>query len=116
LATLYALWAGRDQIGFEDLTAAVAVEAFCRSSVEYIFGDMLGDQVADTILPALKAASPDGLTRTEITNLFSRNVPANQIARALGELERRGLASQHKGDSGNGRPPEIWKWIDWSSQ
>jgi hypothetical protein len=111
LATLYALWAGRDRIEFEDLTAAVAVEAFSRSSVEYIFGDTLGDPVADTILAALKAASA-GLTRTEINNLFSRNVPANQIARALGELARRGLASRHKGESTNGRPPEIWKWID----
>jgi hypothetical protein len=108
LAMLYALWAGSDRIDLEHLMAATAIEEFCRKSVEYVFGDMLGDQVVDTILDALRAAGSRGLTRTEITNLFSRNVPANQIARALGELARRGLAAQRKGDTAGGRPPEIW--------
>jgi hypothetical protein len=108
LAMLYALWAGGDRIELDHLLAAVAVEDFCRKSVEYIFGDMLGDPVADTILDALRAAGASGLTRTEIYNLFSRNVPSNQIARALGDLARRGLASQRRGEALAGRPPEIW--------
>jgi hypothetical protein len=112
LATLYALWAGTDQIELEHLMAAVAVQDFCRDSVEYVFGDTLGDQVADTILSALRASGQNGLTRTEINNLFQRNVPANQIARALGELSRRGLASQQKGEAINGRPPETWRLVD----
>jgi hypothetical protein len=110
LATLYALWDGSNQIELEHLIAATAIQEFCHKSVEYIFGDTLGDQVADTILAALKGAVPDGLARTEINNLFSRNVPASQIARALTELSRRGLASQHRGEApAGGRPPEIWK-------
>jgi hypothetical protein len=108
LAMLYALWAGSNHITLDHLIAAVAVEQFCRESVEYIFADMLGDPVADTILDALRAAGPAGLTRTEISNLFSRNAAANQIARALGELARRGLAGQRKGDAAIGRPAEIW--------
>jgi phage/plasmid primase-like uncharacterized protein len=109
LATLYALWARADRIALDHLIAAAAVQEFCAASVEYVFGDTLGDQVADTILAALKTAGLAGLTRTEINNLFSRNVPANQIARALGELSRRGLAFQRKGEAPNGgRPPEIW--------
>jgi hypothetical protein len=107
LATLYALWARVDCIQLDHLTAAVAIEEFCRKSVDYIFGDMLGDQVADTILDALRTGS-HGLTRTEINNLFSRNVSANQIARALGELARHRLAAQRKGDTSAGRPAEIW--------
>jgi hypothetical protein len=108
LATIYALWAGTQHIELEHLTAAVAVQEFCHKSVEYIFGDTLGDQAADTILAALKTAGRSGLTRTEISNLFSRNLPANQVARALGELSRRGLATQRKGEAVNGRAPEIW--------
>jgi hypothetical protein len=108
LALLYALWDGSREIGLDHLIAAVAIEDFCRKSVAYIFGDALGDQVADAILDALKSAAHPGLTRTEINNLFSRNVPANQIARALGELSRRGLAVQQKGEAVNGRPPELW--------
>ena len=73
-----------------------------------VFADMLGDPVADTILDALRAAGSAGLTRTKISNLFSRNAAANQIARALGELARRGLAGQRKGDAATGRPAEIW--------
>ena len=88
--------------------AATAIWQFCQKSVEYVFGDSLGDQVADAILASLKAAGREGLTRTEINHLFSRNVPASQIARALGELSRRRLAMQHKGEATNGRPPEIW--------
>src|SRR5262249_7560739 len=105
-----ALWAGADQIELEHLIAAVAIQDFCRDSVEYIFGDTLGDQVADTILSALKSAGHIGLSRTEINNLFQRNVPSNQIARALGELSQRRLAEPHKGEAINGRPPEIWMW------
>jgi hypothetical protein len=109
LALLYALWDGKHQIEISHLTAAMAVREYCKGSVEYIFGDALGDVVADTILSALKTSS-GGLTRTEITSLFSRNVPANQIARALGELSRRGLAGQQKtpSPSGAGRPTETW--------
>jgi hypothetical protein len=110
LAMLYALWAGADVIELEHLTAAVAVQEYSQASVEYVFGDTLGDQVADTILAALKAAGQRGLTRTEINNLFGRNIPSNQIARAIGELARRGLATRQRGEPANGRPPEIWVW------
>ena len=112
LAMVYALWDGTDRIELDHLTAAVAIEEFSRKSVEYIFGDALGDPVADTILAGLKNAGLAGLTRTEINNLFSRNVPANQISRALDELSRRGLAGQRKGESANGRPPEIWFLVE----
>src|SRR5262249_30528568 len=108
IAMLYALLEGKDQIDLSHLTAAVAIEDFGRRSVEYLFGDMLGDQVADTILDALRSAGPQGMSRTEISNLFSRNASASQIARALGELARRGLASQLKGETSAGRPSEIW--------
>jgi hypothetical protein len=108
LAALYALWEGSNRIGLDHLMAGVAIEEFCRSSVAYIFGDMLGDPVVDAILDALRAAGSSGLTRTEISNLFSRNVSASQITRALGELARRRLAAQRRGDASGGRPPEIW--------
>jgi hypothetical protein len=97
-------WLSSNQSSAPD--AATAIEEFSRKSVEYVFGDMLGDQVADTILDAVRAAGSRGLTRTEINNLFFRNVAASQIARALGELARRGLASQRKDGSGPADPPK----------
>ena len=108
MAALYALWEGSNRISLDHLMAAVAIEEFCRSSVAYIFGDMLGDPIVDAILDALRAAGSSGLTRTEISNLFSRNVSASQITRSLGELARRRLAMQRRSDTSAGRPPEIW--------
>jgi hypothetical protein len=109
LATIYALWDGRAMISPADLMAAIAIWEFCEKSVRYIFGDALGDQTADTILSALRGAGADGLTRSDISALFSRNMPANQIARALGELDRRSLAVRSQGHSTSGRPAEIWR-------
>jgi hypothetical protein len=108
LALLYALWAGSDRIELDHLMAALAVEGFCRNSVEYIFGDALGDPVSDTILGALRTAGSSGLTRTEMSNLFARHVQANQISRALGDLARKGMATQRRSEASAGRPAEIW--------
>ena len=74
----------------------------------HLFGDKLGDAGADAILSALRHA-PEGLTRTAISGLFSRNVAVNKIARALEELERRGLANcRNNTANGPGRPSETW--------
>jgi hypothetical protein len=116
LAMLYALWDGVSLIELKHLTAAIAVWEFCQKSVEYIFGDALGDIMADTIVAALKGTGEAGLTRTEISGLFSRNVRSNQIALALGELARRKLADQRKSAPANGRPTETWVWTGGCSQ
>jgi len=79
LATIYALWAGSERIEIWHLMAAMAVWEFCQKSVEYIFGDTLGDQVADAILAALKSAGLDGLTRTEITCFPATYRPARSL-------------------------------------
>jgi len=118
LALLYALWddpPGAEGptalIGLRHLEAALAVWKFCDQSARYLFGEALGDPVADTILHALKLAGVKGLTRTEMCNLFSRNVPAGEIARALDELSRLGLAEPNKSSKDRGRPPETWNYV-----
>jgi hypothetical protein len=103
----YALWEGVDRISIDHLMAARAVTDFCERSVRYIFGDSLGDPVADTILAAIKNAGASGLTRTEISNLLSRHSSSGQIGRALKELSDRHLATMRMVSSG-GRPTETW--------
>jgi hypothetical protein len=111
LALTYALWDGSELITLDHLTAAMAVWVYCEASIHYIFGDSLGDPVADAILAALKRAYPDALTRTEISYLFSRNESAGRIARTLEELARLGLAMmQGVSPNGAGRPPEAWAY------
>src|SRR5262249_6385408 len=89
--------------------AALALWDYCEASARYIFGDALGDPVGDQLLRALRAA-PSGLTRTQIRDLFGRNTPEQQIARALGVLLERGLARSESEATG-GRPAERWHAI-----
>jgi hypothetical protein len=106
LALIYALLDRCAEIDFGHLRAALAVWEFCESSVRYIFGDALGDPIADEILRQLRAAK-DGLNRTQIRDLFGRHRTADRIGLALSTLERSGRAKMVQRDSG-GRPIEVW--------
>jgi hypothetical protein len=111
LAMTYALWDGTALITIKHLTAAMAVWEYCEASAHYIFGESLGDPVVDAILVALKRVHPDTLTRTNISELFSRNESAGRISRALEELVKLGLATvQRANANGAGRPTEIWAY------
>jgi len=106
LACLYALLDKSAVIKTQHLMAALALWENCDNSVRFIFGDSLGDEVADQILAALRHRR-EGMTRTEVRDLFDRNLPAGRIAKALGMLERYGLASCRTVQTG-GRPAEKW--------
>jgi hypothetical protein len=56
------------------LQAAKALWDYSAASVRYIFGDSLGDPVADEIMGELRKAGSDGRTRNQIREFFSRNV------------------------------------------
>jgi hypothetical protein len=106
LAMLYALLAKSEQIDVEHLESAYAVWDYSEASVRFIYGDALGDPIADEILGALRRAA-DGMTRTEISGLFSRHVAAGKIAPALKRLEECGLATSTPRPTA-GRPIEVW--------
>jgi hypothetical protein len=111
LATLYALLDERNVIDPAHLAAATAVWNYCEATTRYVFGDALGDYVADEILQALRKY-PDGMTRTEISNLFGRNVAGGKIAEALRLLMKHSKARPASAKSnGEGRPPEVWHAI-----
>lgn len=107
LACIYALLDCADTVSFEHLTAALAVWDYCEQSANYIFGDSMGDPVADSILELLREAGAGGASRTDISNHFSRNKKPEQISRALKTLESKGLAVCEK-FPGNNRPIERW--------
>lgn len=106
LACIYALFDCSNIIRLEHLRAALSLWDYCDASVRYIFGDNLGDPIADTILSAIRS-SPAGLSRTDISNLFGRHVLHGQIPRALGLLKELGLVDR-KDETTLGRPREIW--------
>ena len=106
LAAVYALLDCSAVIRSEHLTAALGLWEFAERSVYHIFGRALGDPIADEILDALKAR-PGGMTRTEIRDLFQRNVARDRIGRALGLLHRSKLA-RPTSVATEGRPAEVW--------
>lgn len=103
LAVAYALLDQTATIDICHLEAAYAVWRYCETSARHIFGDKLGDEVADRLLAALRTAGRDGLDRSAQQELFSRHVTAARLALAAAELVRLGLAVEESQPTG-GRP------------
>ena len=106
LSLIFALLDSKDQIDTVHLEAAMAVWAYCDQSAHLIFGDSLGDPVADDILIALRR-NAGGMTRTDINNLFGRHRTSDQIGAALALLLNLGRASFENRQTA-GRPVETW--------
>jgi hypothetical protein len=106
LSCLYALLDGSATVRPEHLLAALAVWEYAEASAAHIFGDSLGDPVADTILSALRLGTP--LDRTAISNLFGRHAASGCIDQALRLLVRYGLARPLPDPDTGGRPRELW--------
>ena len=106
LSLLYAALDQSSRITEAHLSAALALWDYCWESARYIFGDALGDAVADTILAALRRSGP--LSRTDISKLFHRNQSSRRIDDALTVLEKRRLARGEQDSDTGGRPVETW--------
>lgn len=106
LSAIYALLDLSSVVKKEHLLAALAVWEYCEATAKIIFGDMLGDPLADAMLRGLRN-SPDGLSRTDISNLFSRHTRSNQIGSTLGLLLEKGLVRVETRET-SGRSSEVW--------
>jgi hypothetical protein len=107
LACIYALLDHTTTIRPTHLKAALAVWSYCESSVEFIFGDMTGNLVADHIKIALKS-NKEGLSRTEINNALGRHRQASEIEAALKLLLKNGEVACED-ISTDGRSKEVWR-------
>jgi hypothetical protein len=107
LSMLYAALDSAAAIQPDHLLAALAVWEYAEQSVRYIWGEALGDPVADDLLRLLRAA-PDGLSRNQMYDHFGRNVASERISQALALLASHRLATVETQQTG-GRPREVWK-------
>ncbi len=107
LSLVYALLDQSPEIDRPHLRAGLALWRYCANSAKYIFGDALGDPLADQILQLLRSASPDGMTRTQIYNHFGRNRLSEKIGGALALLLKHGRIRRASRE-GRGRPAEWW--------
>jgi hypothetical protein len=105
LACIYALLDCSCEIQKTHLEAALEIWRYAADSARFIFGNDMGDPVADEIMRALRGA-PDGLTRTQIRDMFSRH-RSGQASRALSTLLELGLTYSKSEETG-GKPAERW--------
>jgi hypothetical protein len=111
IALVYAVLDESDLIGLPHVEAGLAVWKYCERSARRIFGEMLGDNVADTILDGLKRVFPGGLSRTEIIrDLFGNHARSSAISAALVRLRDLGLAKLDV-EKTRGRSTEIWTYV-----
>lgn len=105
LASIYALLDKSTTIRVQHLMAALALWDYCEASTRMIFGESLGDPIADKILTAVRQ-STEGLSRTEIRDLFSRH-NSEAIDAALDYLVRAGLVEEIPQQTA-GRPRTVY--------
>ncbi|MDA8275981.1 MAG: hypothetical protein M0029_11465 [Actinomycetota bacterium] len=106
LAMLYALLDGEAIIRPAHLRAGLALWDYAARSISWATRHTSTDPVAEQVHTAL-AAAPDGLTRTQLRDLFARNLPATRLDAALTALGAAGRAQRRRLATA-GRPAEIW--------
>jgi hypothetical protein len=110
VACVYALLDYSAVVEEAHLRAALALWKYCEDSAKFIFGDSLGNVLADQILTGLRKKGNEGLSRTEISNLFQRNKDKEEIDAALVLLKKMGMARvQNVAETpGQKKPTERW--------
>ena len=106
LAMLFGLVDGESVIHPAHLHAALALWDYAARSAAWALRTTVADPVAAQIHDAL-SATPEGLTRTELRDLFGRNLPGGRIEAALASLGAAGRAQRHRAATA-GRPAEVW--------
>lgn len=106
LALVYALLDSSPEILPSHLKAGLALWDYSEASVRLVFGDRLGDPTADRIMSELRRRGE--LDETAIRDLFNRNLPGQEIDRALDLIRGLGLANPHPVSTA-GRPRIVWR-------
>ncbi|MBK9516199.1 MAG: hypothetical protein IPO09_02375 [Anaeromyxobacter sp.] len=108
LSMIFALLDLSAVIREEHLEAALAFWKYTETSCRIVFGDQLGDPLADALLAALRQR-PEGLNRTDISRaILGGHKKTVEITRALAVLQQRGLAVVEQTVTA-GRPAETWR-------
>lgn len=107
LSLIFALSTRSKAVSVQHLEAALEIWRYCEASAKFIFGDRTGDPIADLIMAELRKDA-EGLSRTQISDLFAGNKSKSAIEFALRTLAMSGAISRTSVSSGKGRPVERW--------
>jgi Protein of unknown function (DUF3987) len=111
LALIYALADQKAVIEPTHLESALAVWKYSEDSARVLFGDLIGDPVADALVIFLRAAGSAGATRTELYNALGRNMSSARIQIGLMLLARQGRARRTKGGIPGRSGPFTERWF-----
>lgn len=107
LALIYALLDGLGDIDIRHLKAALALWKYCDESASYLFGNKLGNPIADRLLSTIRTVGPVGIARTKLSASLGRNTSAAAMSAALQLLQDASLV--RCGAVGEGRhSTETW--------
>jgi hypothetical protein len=115
LSLIFALLDESNLVEKRHLEAALAVWQYAEDSARYVFGGKLDNQAAEKILAAIRENAENGMTRTEIRDLFDRHISVEKLKAALELLLESGLAKPVKKET-KGRTKEIWFACDKSDK
>lgn len=104
---IYALLDGSATVRAHHLIAAREVWRYCEESARYVLLGQARDWVSEKLLGALSDAGEDGLSGTQIRDLFGRHVRVDDLKRALTQLEAMGLVTKVAIKT-RGRPETRW--------
>lgn len=107
ISMIYALLDGTALITERHLRAALEVWRYCEESAQFIFWEKLENPNAQTIQRALLTHGENGMSRSEISDLFQRHLSKAEIDSALNSLGSLGLAHSSAENTG-GRATERW--------
>jgi hypothetical protein len=111
LATLYALADQARAIELPHLEAAFEVWRYSEDSARVLFGSLVGDPVADSLMVFLRGAGNAGMTRTELFNAMGRSTSSARIQIALLLLLKQDRARFTKGGRTGQSGPFVERWF-----
>ena len=107
VAMLYALGDGKTEVDVPHLAAAYALVGYARATAAHVLGTGTGDARLDKVIVALDAAGAQGLTRSQLSDLFSRKLTRAQLDDLLTKVEAvPGVTRTQR--HGAGRPTDVW--------
>ena len=106
-AMLYALGDGAVEVDVSHLRAAYALVSYARATAAHVLGTGTGDPRLDKVVVALDTAGAQGVTRSQLSDLFSRKLTAPQLDDLLAKVEAvPGVTRIQR--RGAGRPTDVW--------
>lgn len=107
ISEIYALADGKETIAPEHVSAAWAFWSYCRDSAEHLFGNRLGDPLAEKVLAILGKAPGGAMKRSEVNDALGGHKSSRELDLVERTLIDAGLVTATRLPS-RGRWGELW--------